>query len=196
MRGTDHRLLHRRDFLSALVGAVAAATLTPAPARADSGVWRPAPGVLEAAAATPARYDPAGGACSGGLTPAAAALRATISRETGITDIGGYACRANTASPSRLSVHAVGRALDVMVRGERGDRIADALLRGAGPLGVQLVIWRRRIWRSGSGDLRTYGGPNPHTDHIHVEVFAGPAGDGVPDALALGAVTVAPRLVR
>ena len=196
MRHDGDTTIDRRRLLVLLCGAAMTGVAHAAPALADGGVWRPAPGVLAAAAATPARYDPPGAACRGGLTPAAVALRTAITRATGITDIGGYACRANTASPSRLSVHAVGRALDVMVRGDRGDRLADALVRDAASLGVQLVIWRRRIWRSGSGGLRAYGGPNPHTDHIHVEVFASAPEGTTADALSLGRVAVAPRLTR
>lgn len=196
MRHDSEPTIDRRRLLVLLCGAAVAGVAHATPAGADGDVWRPAPGVLAAAAATPARYDPPGATCRGGLTPAAVALRTAITRATGITDIGGYACRANTASPSRLSVHAVGRALDVMVRGDRGDRLADALVRDAASLGVQLVIWRRRIWRSGSGGVRTYGGPNPHTDHIHVEVFASAPDAVAPDGLSLGPVVVTPRLTR
>lgn len=57
-----------------------------------------------------------------------------------------------------------------------GDPIADWLLLHAAELGVQLVIWNRTIWRAGVGTVRPCGGPNPHTDHVHVEVRIGAAG--------------------
>ncbi len=129
--------------------------------------------MLARAARTPGRYDPAGNACTGGLTVGAASLRTLLARLFRLEDIGGYACRPNTANRSRLSVHAVGRALDVMVGSSRGDMIADWLLANADALDVQLLIWRRRIWRSGQANVRVYTGPNPHTDHIHVEVLEG-----------------------
>jgi hypothetical protein len=37
-------------------------------------------------------------------------------------------------------------------------------------MGIQELIWNRRIWTSsqpGAG-WRAYTGPNPHTDHIHI----------------------------
>lgn len=165
----------RSDGHNRLPGVVLA-VLTLLPAAVPAGgedAWAPSPTALARAARTPSRYDPAGNACTGGLTPGAASLRALLARLFRVEDIGGYACRPNTANRSRLSVHAVGRALDVMVGSSRGDMIADWLLANADALDVQLLIWRRRIWRSGQADVRVYTGPNPHTDHIHVEVLEG-----------------------
>lgn len=135
--------------------------------------WQPPPSVLSLAAATPDRYDGPAPVCKGALTPGAAALRRVIQREFRVRHVGGYACRANTANPGALSVHASGRALDVMVDGTRGDLIANWLLSHARDLHIQLVIWRHSIWRSGRAHVRPYRGPNPHTDHIHVEILAG-----------------------
>lgn len=148
------------------------------PEAVADGSWHPDPAALAAAGAGPATYDGAppwdGGAnCSSGLTPAATALAATIRARFGDLDIGGYACRPNTASSGRTSIHGVGRALDVMTTD--GAPIADWLLAHSAALGVQLIIWNHTIWR-GAGSVRPYGGPNPHTDHVHVEVRAGAAG--------------------
>jgi hypothetical protein len=118
--------------------------------------------------------------CTTSFTPGAAELgdyiRATF---PGVTAVGGYACRQNTANPSETSVHGVGRAIDIMIppigtRGNSavGDPIANWLVRNAAVIGVQYIIWNRTQWsgsRSGRKD-RPYTGPNPHIDHIHAEL--------------------------
>lgn len=168
-RPARSRCCHRiPGILLALISALPVAT----PAGGEDA-WAPSSAALTRAARTPDRYDPPGRACTGGLTPGAVSLRALVSRLLRLSDIQGYACRSNTANPGKLSVHAVGRALDVMVSGPRGDVVANWLLANASALDVQLIIWRRRIWRSGHANVRVYTGPNPHTDHVHVEVFEG-----------------------
>lgn len=159
--------------LTALALVIGTPGLTLAGAAGATDAWQPPPSVLSRAAATPDRYDGPAPVCTGALTPGAAALRRVIQREFRVRDVGGYACRANTADPGKLSVHASGRALDVMVERAKGDLIANWLLAHARDLQVQLVIWRQSIWRSGRADVRRYHGPNPHTDHIHVEVLSG-----------------------
>jgi len=79
-----------------------------------------------------------------------------------------------------LSMHATGRAADVMVpvpSGPEGKALADWLVENAAPLGVQLVIWDRSVWQ-GSLPVRSrfsaYTGANPHTDHVHVELTTHP----------------------
>ncbi len=125
----------------------------------------------------------AGGAnCGGGLLAGTRELgdylQATFS---GINGYGGYACRPNTANTSELSVHGTGRAIDIMISGTAnsavGDPIANYLVQNAEKIGVQYIIWNRNSWnasRSAPNKLRAYGGPNPHTDHVHVELT--PAG--------------------
>ena len=44
-----------------------------------------------------------------------------------------------------------------------GNRFANARR-----LGVQYVIWNKRIWSSYAPTWRAYSGPSPHTDHVHV----------------------------
>lgn len=92
----------------------------------------------------------------------------------------------------QASVHAVGRALDVMMPANgdaRGEALANWLVENAQPLGVQLVIWDRSEWQPG----RSHNGvadPNAratliahpgngdassaHTNHVHVEVTRAP----------------------
>jgi hypothetical protein len=129
------------------------------------------------ASALPAvRYDGGGpwsrDRCTG-FTPGARVLaRFLQARFPGITKIGGYYCRPNTANESLLSLHGTGRALDVHFPGRadpRGTVLADWLVRNAEWIGVQAVIWDGWIWSSSVGSHR-YPGPNPHTDHVHVEL--------------------------
>jgi hypothetical protein len=132
------------------------------------------------------RYEAAspwdGGAhCTGRFTPGAAELgrylRATF---PGVHDVGGYNCRPNTASTRQMSMHGTGRAIDVMIRpvapgvanSAAGDPVAHWLIRNAADIGVQYIIWNQVSWngsRRGRKDGR-YGGPNPHVDHLHVEL--------------------------
>lgn len=161
-----------------LVSLVLALGVGGAPAVAE-GRWQPDPAALARAARGPSVYDEApawdgGASCSRGLTPGATALASTLRARFGSLEIGGYSCRPNTASSGRMSVHGTGRALDVMTAD--GAPIADWLLAHSAELGVQLVIWDRALWRAGTGVARHYGGPNPHTDHVHVEVRVGAAG--------------------
>lgn len=63
---------------------------------------------------------------------------------------------------------------------ELGNAIADYLKKNAKRLGVNGIIWNRRVmgfphvdnppYRGPWGVWRPYGGPKPHTDHVHMEV--------------------------
>jgi hypothetical protein len=122
-----------------------------------------------------------GGAhCSGGILGGTREIGVFLQRRyPQIGNAGGYSCRPNTADTSRTSVHGTGRALDLMLpldRGDadngRGDPIANFLVTHAEQMGVQYVIWDRWDWLaslSGRKDT-SYGGPNPHIDHIHMEL--------------------------
>ncbi|HEY8720434.1 DUF4214 domain-containing protein [Pengzhenrongella sp.] len=101
-----------------------------------------------------------------------------IGRNLGITracDIGG------------TSEHKEGRAFDwgVLVSNPAEKAAGDSFtnwLTAAGPdgkvgfnarrLGVMYVIWNKRIWSNSSqyASWRTYTGPIPHTDHVHVSL--------------------------
>jgi hypothetical protein len=138
------------------------------------------------------RYDEAGPwmggtRCAGHIKRGTFALGKALANYWG-GSFGGYACRQNTADASQMSVHGTGRALDFFPqsRGE-GDAIAAFLVAHHEQLGIQLVIWWRRDWQCGPG-WTVYGGPVPHTDHLHIEqdasaaetifpsYFLGPAG--------------------
>ncbi len=154
--------------------------------QARPGPWQLPREVREAGERQHVGYDAAGPwnggrSCSGGLLPGTMDLSSYLSRrfDRSIAFIGGYSCRVNTASTSQLSVHGTGRALDIMIhedRGDadndRGDPVANWLVTNAQVIGVQYVIWDRWDWsgaRSGRKD-GPYGGPIPHTDHIHMEL--------------------------
>jgi len=91
-----------------------------------------------------------------------------------ITQTGIYNDR-KIAGTQRKSAHAEGRALDIHLSAidpeqrSLGDQLFRALIRRAGSIGVDNVIWNRQIWSQAKGGPRAYTGANPHTDHIHVE---------------------------
>lgn len=126
------------------------------------------------------KYDgpPADNQCTAGHTPGAESLKQVLldAYSPPVTSIGGYDCRDNTANPGEVSIHGVGRALDIMVDSttpqgkETGDRIRNLLINNAENVGIQLVIWDRHIWSVNNKGWRPYTGPNPHTDHLHVEI--------------------------
>ncbi len=99
----------------------------------------------------------------------------------------------------RRDVHEDGRALDVMVRDRaQGEAIANWLASNALELGIQYMIWDRLELSSStvgpawepygtSGDRAAMGRtPNPHTDHVHVELSPAFAADGVAMRARLG----------
>jgi len=78
-----------------------------------------------------------------------------------------------------LSVHAEGRALDIGFPVERpdghpeGNELADLLIEKHLELGVQQVIWARRIWsnyRADEGWRKFSGTSGYHYNHIHLEL--------------------------
>ncbi|MCA9331786.1 hypothetical protein KC968_02490 [Candidatus Saccharibacteria bacterium] len=115
--------------------------------------------------------------CTGTFTTGAASLRTVILEkwQPPVSSIGGYSCRKNTASPG-TSIHGLGRALDVMIDSttpeglEKGNEIRNWVINNATQLGVQRVIWNKYTWAANKDGWRPYGGPNPHTDHLHIEI--------------------------
>lgn len=121
------------------------------------------------------RYDKAGATCSGGNEPGVKELAQIITDN--FPNIRAradstYNCR-DIRGRSSMSMHGVGRALDVFPKTkEAGDFLAGWLLLNASRLNVQCVIWYRRIWsaRHASVGWRPYNGKVPHTDHVHIEL--------------------------
>ena len=105
-------------------------------------------------------------------TALAALIRATF---PAVTTIGGLRCSPITINGvQEMSIHAVGRALDVMVGSNAlGAEIADWAVKNAVAQRIQLIIWDGKVWQANSPASRrltTYTGSNPHTDHVHIEV--------------------------
>jgi hypothetical protein len=148
-----------------------------------AGPWQLPSAVRATGAKVDIAYDAAPrwtgtNACAGGLKQGARKLGATLrARFDAISSVGGYVCRRNTASTSQMSVHGTGRALDIFIPkaggdadNGRGDVVANWLVTNAERIGVQLIIWDRAVWHADGRNESRYGGPNPHIDHIHVEI--------------------------
>lgn len=99
---------------------------------------------------------------------------------------GTYTCRRNSnpASTAYLSVHSVGRAIDLMITtiggdadNTAGDAVANWLIENAMYIGIQRVIWDGWYWNGERGfseiSDRMSGGryvTDHHVNHIHVEL--------------------------
>lgn len=90
-----------------------------------------------------------------------------------------YCCRQNSARTSvpKLSVHAVGRAIDLMVPMDSsdadnglGDPVANWLVENAEFIGVQRVIWDKAYWNGERGFGLLSSNSSPHVNHIHLEL--------------------------
>lgn len=120
-------------------------------------------------------YDGAPARCSGGPRPGTIVLSEYVMDEfPGVGTFGIYDCRPNTGDPDQLSIHSDGRAWDAAIALDAdglalGNKVAAWLVANHEILGVQLVIWNRRDWNVVRGTWDSYGGPNPHRDHIHNE---------------------------
>ena len=113
---------------------------------------------------------------AGGPSPGARALMSyCLGRWDFAFNLGIYASR-NVRGGSSLSHHAEGRALDIgipMLGRTRADAakgmlIVDAVGTHGQRLGVDHLIYDRRIWSSRSAGGRKYTGTAPHYDHIHL----------------------------
>ena len=124
-------------------------------------------------------YTYPGSRCTGSLLPGSAKLgKFLVKNFAGAKFYQGYNCR-SIRGGSGLSMHAVGRAVDVFIplhRGQAdndlGDPVANYLVENAEALGIQFIIWDRTKWSgsySGRKD-RYYDGVHPHHDHLHIEL--------------------------
>jgi MYXO-CTERM domain-containing protein len=120
--------------------------------------------------------------CTGGMEPGTVVLRDYLAAHyPQVRSIGGYACRPIVGDSSATSVHATGRALDIMLPltsdgeadNDLGDPIGRFLIEHAAEIGIQQIIWDRTVWRASrtpGAKESTYGGEHPHHDHLHVEL--------------------------
>lgn len=114
--------------------------------------------------------------CTGRVTNGARAFASWFLgayADQGGQNLGIYNCR-TVRGGKTTSVHGEGRAFDAGVPEDApwAQRLAELLVAYSAELGIQCVIYNRRIWSSAYPDagLRPYDGKNPHVDHLHVEL--------------------------
>lgn len=84
--------------------------------------------------------------------------------------------------PNTVPDHNNLRCYDFMVPNiAAGNRVASYLIQNLDRLGINGIIWNRKVFRNGGtytggpkGQWGIYGQPNPHTDHLHVEFNSTP----------------------
>ncbi len=112
--------------------------------------------------------------CSASATPGAQALMRFIMEQyarKGAMNWGIYNCR-TVRGGTTTSCHGEGRALDVgfPVGDPDGNEVLRRLLKVPGRLGIQAIIYERRIYSKVSPGGRPYTGVAPHFDHLHIEL--------------------------
>lgn len=112
--------------------------------------------------------------CTGSIPPGAQSLMNWVLQDfkQGAYNLGIYNCR-TVRGRSTKSLHSEGRAIDVGFSGvanPAGTRLLNKLLPHVGTLGIQQIIWNRRIYSSRYPNGARYTGDNPHTDHLHIEL--------------------------
>jgi hypothetical protein len=158
----------------------------PATGIIDRSGWQPSQAAWAAGTSISPQYDAplpwvaGGSSCGGGVRPGTRFLGNFVRQVfPGITELGLYNCRANTANTSNTSVHGTGRAVDFMIPtvGGRpnlsiGTPIANWLVQNANAIGIQYVIWAENRWSRSAPSLgfERYVGPNRHIDHVHTEL--------------------------
>jgi hypothetical protein len=125
-----------------------------------------------------------------GLTPRAEVVRVSLERSFGRLSLGGFAPGGVSSGHMKGSAHYDGRAIDVFVRpvsaatNRKGWAVASYLVAHAASLGIEHVIFDKRIWTAGSGSERGWREYYPpessgsrvileHRDHVHVDVVRG-----------------------
>lgn len=120
--------------------------------------------------------------CYGGISPGTDLFRQYLYLYFPQTYlVGGYSCRPIVGNESQMSVHATGRALDIMIHtvdgdeadNDLGDPIGNWLIENAEAIGIQYIIWDLYTWgaaRDPGQKGKPYGGLHPHHDHLHIEL--------------------------
>lgn len=111
--------------------------------------------------------------CTGGPSQGALAfMRWFVENysDKGGYNLGIYNCR-TVRGGSTTSLHGEGRAGDLgfPVGDIDGDLLLRNLLKVVGRLGIQCIIYERKIYSAKSPEGRPYTGAVPHWDHLHVE---------------------------
>ncbi len=159
-------------------------------ALAVKGPWQIPASTLEAGDMQYVAYEGAGPwrgetGCAGGLLSGTRLVGDFLAEHyPQISLVGGYSCRAIRGATQTMSVHGVGRALDLHIPtlgnpaqadNDLGDEVGELLIAHAELLGIQLIIWDEWSWgasRAMGNKGRMYTGVNPHHDHLHVELSA------------------------
>jgi hypothetical protein len=86
------------------------------------------------------------------------------------------------AQRSRSSDHPSGHAVDLMVRGERGDRIAECALANQDELGITYVLWEQRANDGDGWERMSDRGSDTenHKDHVHISFEKSAPDEGDP----------------
>ncbi len=85
----------------------------------------------------------------------------------------GIYCPRLTRNGDKVSIHTEGRAWDCKCNANiarskaTGDKIFALLIEKKEPLGIEKIIWNRKIWANDT--TQDYEGVNPHIDHLHIE---------------------------
>lgn len=112
-------------------------------------------------------------------------------KELGGRNSGIYNCRPVRGSTRTTSLHGEGRAMDFGLRWydkiEVFEEFAEQLRRNSKELGIQCIIFNRKIFSGGykHKGWYNYTGVNPHTDHLHVEFSWSAARRGKEDTIEL-----------
>ncbi|WP_380165376.1 hypothetical protein [Jannaschia sp. R86511] len=153
--------------------------LTGSPASAAQPVPRP-PKTFTTAPESPSPYL-GQVSCDPVEKPGATAMRSLLKATYGKANSGGTA---RSCSVGGRSEHKEGRAYDWALNAynsadkAKGDAFvnwasgkdAKGVAGGnAHRLGIQYLIWNKRIWNAGSG-WKAYTGASPHTDHVHISL--------------------------
>lgn len=120
------------------------------------------------------------------VKPWVAAAANEIGPKFGIKDIGGWSATGSVPN----SDHPKGLALDLMtLNHSTGNGIVEYGIANAERLGITYIIYWGRIWTASTNKWKTYSGPSPHVDHVHISFSAngdsnvGVGGTVIPAAL-------------
>lgn len=122
-------------------------------------------GIGDPAAGPPGSFGPGSGAVSGAAGATARRAASVLGPMFGFAGAGTYPGH----DPSEA------RALDFMTSSKsQGDSMATYAKAHARQLGINYIIWWRKIWniqRDAEGWRNYSGTSNPHTDHVHLSFF-------------------------
>lgn len=112
------------------------------------------------------RYDAPSGAYTSRIGPGMAAFRKVVAEVFGYTR--SEIVRDASRCRQTRSEHCECGACDFFTTDIlKGRKLFDACVKAADVLGIQSVIFNRRVIGFGTPWERAYTGPSPHTDHVH-----------------------------